>query len=114
MDRSRIFFTSAVHCFGRFFGKSFGLMNRRTIELSDYRVFGLLGYRTIGHSDTMCLNWWHNYMCIMKWRIHSNKIIKETRKGRVDYFEVSTSWGVFSYLIHFHLQHWFYFIFLPC
>jgi hypothetical protein len=84
------FFTSTVHCFGRFFGKSFGLMDCRTIERSDDRAFGLLGYRIIGQSDyradTMCLNWWHNYMCIMKWRIHSNKTIKETRKERADYF----------------------------
>jgi hypothetical protein len=28
-----------------------GHSDRRTIELSDYRAFGLLGFRTTGHSD---------------------------------------------------------------
>ena len=45
------FFTSTVHCFGRFFGRSFGLLDLRTIGISDYRAFGLLGLRTIGPSD---------------------------------------------------------------
>ena len=61
------FFTSTVHCFERFFGRSFVLLDLRTIDLSDlrtigisdyrtivysdYRAFGLLGFRTIGPSD---------------------------------------------------------------
>ena len=44
MDRRRcIFFTSTMHCFGQFFGRSFGLSGLRTIEL--------LGIRSIGPSD---------------------------------------------------------------
>ena len=67
-----LFFTSTVHCFGRFFGRSFGLLGLRTLGLSvlrtigpsdywafrlsglwnigpsDYRAFGLLDLRTIG------------------------------------------------------------------
>jgi hypothetical protein len=68
------FFTSTVHCFGRFFRKvirtslldlrtigtstvglsnywDFGLLGFRTIGHLDYRVFGLLGFQTIGPSD---------------------------------------------------------------
>jgi hypothetical protein len=52
------FFTSTVHCFGRFFRKVIrtNLLDLRTIGtstvgLSDYWVFGLLGIWTIGPSD---------------------------------------------------------------
>jgi hypothetical protein len=68
------FFTSTVHCFGRFFRKvirtslldlrtigtstvglsnywDFGLLGFRTSGHLDYRVFGLLGFQTIGPSD---------------------------------------------------------------
>ena len=47
----RIFFTSTVHCFGRFFGRSFGILYLRTIEPSDYWAFGLSGLGTIGPLD---------------------------------------------------------------
>ena len=40
-----------MHCFGQFFGRSFGLSGLRTIGLSDYWAFGLSGLRTIGPSD---------------------------------------------------------------
>ena len=45
---------STVHSFGRFFGRSFGLLGLRTIgQLGhlDYWPFRLLGFRIIGNSD---------------------------------------------------------------
>ena len=65
----RIFFTSTVHCFGRFFGRSFELLGHQTIgtshywtvalyiKLSDYWAFGLSDYRT----DTPRPLWWTLY-----------------------------------------------------
>jgi hypothetical protein len=65
----RIFFTSTVHCFGRFFGRSFELLGHQTIgtshywtvalyiKLSDYWAFGPSYYRT----DTPRPLWWTLY-----------------------------------------------------
>ena len=113
MDRQHIFFTSTVHCFGRFteghwdywaFGLSgprtiglslgfrtigpsdywaFGLSGLRTIGLLDYRAFRLLGLRTIGPSDYWAFGLSGD--TVMCWSMVRMGRKLESRNGRISF-----------------------------